>query len=139
VTVLLRLRRRAARVVLVMAEGPVRAGIQELLRQHGYHRLDTIAHMGLLRPLCDPGQRQALPALILADLALAHSGDAEPLAAVRTLERQIAELGGPAAAILCEEVDPTLLLAQETPTRFLPYPADHGDRWVETLDGMLQP
>jgi hypothetical protein len=139
VTVLLRLRRRTARVVLVMADGPVRAGIQDLLRQHGYHRLETIGHMGLLPPLCDPGQRQALPALILADLALARSGDAEPLAAARILERQIAELGGPATAILCEEVDPTLLLAKETPTRFLPYPPDQGDRWVETLDGMLQP
>jgi c-di-GMP-binding flagellar brake protein YcgR len=137
VTALLRLRRRAARVVLVMADGPVRAGIQELLRQHGYHRLDTVEHMGLLRPLCEPGQRQAVPALVLADLALARSGDAEPLAAARIIENQMLELGGLATAILCEEVDPTLLLAQETRTRFLPYPADQADRWVEALDGML--
>lgn len=137
VTVLLRLRRRTARVVLVMAEGPVRQGIQDLLRQHGYHRQETVEHMGLLRPLCEPGQRRALPDLILADLALARSGDAEPLAAVRILESQMAELGGLATVILCEEVDPTLLLAQETRTRFLPYPAGRGERWVETLDGLL--
>jgi hypothetical protein len=137
VTVLLRLRRRAARVVLVMAEGPVRAGIQDLLRRQGYHRLDTVEHMGLLRPLCEPNQRQAAPALVLADLALARSGDAEPLAAARIIENQMLELGGLATAILCEEVDPTLLLAQETRTRFLPYPADSGERWVETLDAML--
>jgi len=137
VTVLLRLRRRAARVVLVMADGPVRAGIQDLLRQHGYHRLESAERMDQLPALFDPGQRRAVPALILADLALARSGDAEPLAAARILERRIAELGGPATAILCEEVDPTLLLAQETRTRFLPYPAAHGDRWVETLDAML--
>ena len=137
VTVLLRLRRRTARVVLVMADGPVCEGIQEQLRQHGYHRLETVAHLGLLRPLCEPGQRRALPDLVLADLALARSGDAEPLAAVRIIESRMAELGGLATVILCEEVDPTLLLAQETRTRFLPYPAGRGERWVETLDAML--
>ncbi|MDR3671822.1 MAG: PilZ domain-containing protein [Holophaga sp.] len=137
VTALLRLRRRAARVVLVMADGPVRAGIQDRLRQHGYHRTETIEHMGLLRPLCEPGQRQALPAMVLADLALARTGDAEPLAAARILENQMLELGGLATIILCEEVDPTLLLAQGARTRFLPYPDERGDRWVETLDGML--
>jgi hypothetical protein len=136
VTVLLRLQRRTARVVLVMADGPVRQGIQALLRQHGYHRLETVEHMGLLRPLCE-GQRRALPGLVLADLALARSGDAEPLAAVRIIERQMAELGGLATAILCEEVDPTLLLAQETRTQFLPYPTGGGDQWVDTLDAML--
>ena len=72
-----------------------------------------------------------------ADLALARSGDAEPLAAARILEHQIAELGGPPTAILCEEVDPTLLLAKETLTRFLPYPSGKGDRWIENLDAML--
>jgi len=137
VTVLLRLQRRAARIVLVMADGPERAAIRDMLGQHGYHRLETVEHMGLLGPLCDPGQRRAVPALILADLALARSGDAEPLAAARILEHQIAELGGPPTAILCEEVDPTLLLAKETLTRFLPYPSGKGDRWIENLDAML--
>jgi hypothetical protein len=137
VTVLLRLQRRTARVVLVMADGPVRQGIQTLLRQHGYHRLETVENMAQLRPMCEPGQRRALPGLILADLALARSGDAEPLAAARIIENQMAELGGLATAILCEEVDPTLLLAKETRTRFLPYPTGSGERWVETLDGML--
>jgi hypothetical protein len=137
VTVLLRLRRRTVRVVLVMAEGPVRQGIQDLLRRHGYHRVEAVAHMGLLRPLCEPGQHRALPGLVLADLALARSGDAEPLAAARILENQMAELGAPPTAILCEEVDPTLLLAQEGGTRFLPYPSGGAERWVETLDGML--
>jgi len=135
--ILLRLQRRTARVVLVMAPGAVRQGIQDLLRQHGYHRLETVEHMDLLRPLCEPGQRRALPGLILADLALAREGDTEPLAAVRILERQMAELGDLPTAILCEEVDPTLLLAQETATRFLPYPSGRGARWIETLDAML--
>ncbi len=137
VTVLTRLRRRTARVVLVMADGPIRQGIQQLLRQHGYHRVETVETMDLLRPLCDPGQRRALPGLILADLALARSGDAEPLAAVRIIEGRLAELGNPPTAILCEEVDPTLLLAQESKTRFLAYPAGRAERWMETLDALL--
>jgi len=137
ITVLLRLRRRTARVVLVMADGPVREGIQDLLRRHGYHRVEAVAHMGLLQPLCEPGQHRALPGLVLADLALARSGDAEPLAAARIIENQMAELGAPPTIILCEEVDPTLLLAQEGNTRFLSYPSAGAERWVETLDGML--
>jgi hypothetical protein len=137
VTVLTRLRRRTVRLVLVMADGPVRQGIEQLLRQHGYHRLETVATMDQLRPLCEPGQRRALPGLILADLALASSGDAEPLAAVRMIETQLAELGSVPTAILCEEVDPTLLLAQQALTRFLPYPADRVEHWMETLDTLL--
>jgi hypothetical protein len=137
VTVMLRLQRRTARVVLVMADGPLRPGILELLRQQGYHRQEAVADLEQLRPLFAPGQRRAMPALVLADLALARSGDTEPLAAVRVIERQLAELGGPPTVILCEEVDPTLLLAQESRTRFLPYPAGDGDRWVATLDGLL--
>ena len=74
---------------------------------------------------------------MLADLALARSGDAEPLAAARIIENQMAELGAPPTIILCEEVDPTLLLAQEGNTRFLSYPSAGAERWVETLDGML--
>lgn len=137
VTVLLRLRRRTVRVVLVMADGPVRQGIQELLRRNGYHRVEAVEHLDLLRPLCEPGQHGARPGLVLADLALARSGDAEPLAAARIIENQLAELGAPPTAILCEELDPTLLLAQESRTRFLPYPAGPAGRWIETLDGML--
>jgi len=137
VPVLLRLQRRSARVVLVMAEGPVRAGVQETLRRHGYHRQEAVADLARLAPLCDPFQRRARPALVLADLALARSGDAEPLAAVRIIESRMAELGNPRTVVLCEEVDPTLSLVQGPRTRFLPYPEGDGSRWVETLDGML--
>ena len=137
ITVLLRLRRRTTRVVLVMAEGPVRRGIEEMLRQEGYHRLETVENLEQLHPLCQAGQRRALPGLVLADLALARSGDAEPLAAARIIENRIAEMGDPATAILCEEVDPTLLLAKEARTRFLPYLPGQGGSWVETLDSML--
>jgi len=132
----LRLQRRSTRTVLVMADGPLRQGILERLREQGYHRLEAVPDLDALAPLFAPGQRRALPGLVLADLALARSGDAEPLAAVRIIERRVSELGGPPTVILCEEVDPTLLLALESRTRFLPYPAG-GERWVATLDAML--
>lgn len=137
VSVLDRLRRRTARVVLVMAEGPVRDTIETLLRDQGYGRLETVADLEQLPPRCDPGQRRALPALVLADLALARSGDAEPLAAARLIEGRLAALGDQPAAILCEEVDPTLLLAPEARTRFLPYPAGDSGAWVAALDALL--
>jgi hypothetical protein len=137
ITVLLRLQRRTARIVLAMAEGPVRRTIQDLLRTHGYHRLATVDDLTQAKLLCEPGQRRALPCMILADLALARSGDAEPLAAVRIIENQLTELGGLPTAILCEEVDPTLLLVQGGATGFLPYPSGSGERWVAALDAML--
>ena len=137
VTVLLRLQRRTARIVLAMADGPVRRSIRDLLRSHGYHRLTIVDNLALARPLCEPGQRRALPCLVLADLALARSGDAEPLAAVRIIESQMAELGALPTAILCEEVDPTLLLAQGRTQCFLPYPSSGTERWVAALDAML--
>ena len=65
-----------------------------------------------------------------------RSGDAEPLAAVRIIERQLADLDRLGTVILCEEVDPTLLLGQETRTRFLAYP-DAGEAWPATLDALL--
>ena len=138
VPVLALLRRRAARVVLVMAEGPVRRNLEDLLRDQGYRRLEAVADLDRLPPLCEPAQRRALPALVLVDLAMARSGDAEPLAAARTIEARLSQLGGRPTAILCEEVDPTLLLAPaETGTRFLPYPAGDPGHWVAALDALL--
>jgi hypothetical protein len=135
--VLLRLRRRAARVVLVMAAGPARQNLEDLLRDQGYARLETAADLDQLPSRCDPGQRRALPALVLVDLALARSGDAEPLAAARVIEGRLSALGERPAAILCEEVDPTLLLAPEARTRFLPYPAGDPGAWVAALDALI--
>jgi hypothetical protein len=136
-TVMLMLQRRATRVVLVMAETPLRAELAGRLRQQGYHRLEFVAGLEQLRAMDGadgPGRRP--PPLVLADLALARSGDAEPLAAVRIIERQMAELACLGTVILCEEVDPTLLLGQETRTRFLAYP-DAGETWPATLDALL--
>jgi len=137
VTVLLRLQRRATRVVLVMAEGAPRQRIQELLRGRGYQRLEAVADLEMLAPLCAPGQRRAQPGLVLVDLALARSGDAEPLAAARIIEARLAELGGPVTAILCEEIDPTLLLIQDGPSLFLAYPGEAPEDWIAALDTRL--
>jgi hypothetical protein len=137
VPVLDRLRRRTARVVLVMAEGPLRSAVEALLRDQGYLRLEAVDGLDQLPALCDPAQRRALPALVLADLALERRGDAEPLAAARAIEGRLAALGDRPAAILCEEVDPTLLLAPETHARFLSYPDGDPERWVAALDGLI--
>jgi len=137
VTIMLRLQRRATRVVLVMAETPLRAELAGRLRQQGYHRLELVPSLEALQALggADGTGRRPSP-LVLADLALARSGDAEPLAAVRIIERQLAKLACLGTVILCEEVDPTLLLGQETRTRFLAYP-DAGETWPATLDALL--
>jgi hypothetical protein len=141
-----RLRRRTARLVLAMAAGPVRQALLERLRNEGYHRLEVVGQLAEAGPLCDPGQRRALPALLLADLRLAGGGDHEPLAAVRMLEGQLAELGatveaglpgGVQTVILCEEVDPTLVLAQRHGIRFLAYPGPRDANWAEALDALL--
>ena len=136
-SMVLRLQRRTARVALVMADSPQRQATEALLRSHGYHRLELLADLEQLQPFCQSEPRRGLPQLILADLALTHVGDAEPLAAVRIIEHQLAEVGDLPTIILCEEVDPTLLLAQAERTRFLPYQASDPGHWISTLDGLL--
>jgi hypothetical protein len=128
--------RRSTRTVLVMSPGPARQALELLLRQQGFQRLECVDGLDRLPALFVPGQRRALPGLVLADLALARSGDDEPLAAARIIERCLAELGGPATVVLCEEVDPTLLLAHDSRTRFLPHP-DAAGSWTAVLDGLL--
>ena len=137
VSVQQRLIRRTARLVLAMAEGPVRQALLDRLRHQGFHRLEVVDRLDQIPPLCAPGQRRALPGLILADLDLARSGDTEPLAAVRIIEGQLGDPGAIQAIILCEELDPTLVLGQQSGISFLPYPAAQDDRWLEALDARI--
>jgi hypothetical protein len=137
VTMVLRLQRRTCAVVLVMADTPLRATVAELLRRSGYHRLELLEDLAQVGPFCQAETRGGLPHLVVADLALAHTGDAEPLAAVRVIERELAQAGDFPAVILCESVDPTLLLAQAEGTRCLPYDFTDEDRWIGTLDGLI--
>ena len=134
----LRLQRRTARVVLVMLPGPIRQAILERLRAHGYHRLELLEELAQVKPYCQADSRRGLPRFLIADLALVHTGDAEPLAAVRIIEHQLAEVGDLPTIILCEDVDPTLLLAQATRTRFLPYDLSDENRWIGTLDNLFE-
>jgi CheY-like chemotaxis protein len=130
---LLRLRRKTTRLVLVSGGGPRMAQIQANLWRSGYHRLEVAATCDEARVLL---QEQPSPRLLLLDLSLAQSGDQEPLAAVRQLEREMATLQGIPAVILCEDLDPTMFLGEISETRFLPFGQDE-ERWVRTLDGLL--
>ena len=137
VTPLLRLQRRAAWVVLVMEDAPLRADLAALLRRAGYHRLDLLEDLDQLQPFCQAETRAGLPHLVVADLALTRTGDAEPLAGVRIIEHQLAEVGILSEVILCDNVDPTLLLAQAARTRCLSYDWSDEPRWIGTLDSLI--
>ena len=138
VTTVLRLQRRAASVLLVMADLPLRAELVARLRTHGYHRLELLEELAQVGPFCaDVARGGLLPHLVLADLNLARTGDAEPLAGVRIIEHELAAIGNLAAVILCETVDPTLLLAQAASTRCLPYEAEDLERWIGSLDSLI--
>lgn len=137
-SLLLRLQRRTARVLVVMADGPQRQGLLALLREHGYHRLEALDELAQVKSRCAADPQAPLPRLLLADLALADTGDAEPLAAVRIIEHQVAEAGPLPTVILCETVDPTLFLDQASATRFLPYDFTDAAPWIGTLDALLE-
>ncbi len=136
---LARMQRRGARVVLCMAEGEARQRVQAHLEGNGYRRLETVPGLEALKVLLSPHPPVPPPALVLVDLALAGSGDAEPLAALRQIERILGAPGQVPVAMLCELVDPTLLLASLSSTRILPYvPATPPEarEWSRALDAL---
>lgn len=136
---LVRMRRRSARVILCMPEGEACNHVLERLAATGFQRVELARDLQALKELLP--SKGAIPsaALLLADLALAGAGDAEPLAAVRILERSLGASGTLPLAMLCEWVDPTLFLALGPRTRILPYspptPQDERD-WVACLDAL---
>lgn len=135
---LLRMCRRSARVILCMPESAARNGVLERLAVTGFLRIELASDLQVMKELLRP--RGAVPqaALLLVDLALAGAGDAEPLAAVRILEKELGGLGSLSVAMLCEWVDPTLFMALGPRTRILPYsptPQDERD-WVACLDAL---
>jgi len=136
---LARMQRRGARVALCMAEGEARQRVQAHLEGNGYRRLEMVAGLEALKALLSPHSPVPPPALVLVDLALAGSGDAEPLAALRQIERILGTPGQVPVAMLCELVDPTLLLASLSSTRILPYvpvtPLEARE-WSRTLDAL---
>ncbi|HLO66702.1 MAG TPA: PilZ domain-containing protein [Holophaga sp.] len=129
-----RLRRRSALVGVVKAPGPERDALEARLREAGFHRLLLADTVEDLAAAAQAEPRRRAPRLVLADLSVAHAGDAEPLEAVRAIESAVA--GGVPTVILCDEVDPTLLLSQAAQTRYL-Y-TDFPPESLETLDGLLE-
>lgn len=129
-----RLRRRASLLGVVKAPGPARDALVARLREAGFHRLLVADTVEDLAATVQTEPRRRAPRLVLADLSVAHAGDAEPLEAVRAIEAALP--GGVPTVILCDEVDPTLLLAQAVLTRFLP--TDFQPESLETLDGLLE-
>ncbi|BDU72083.1 PilZ domain-containing protein [Mesoterricola silvestris] len=130
-----RLRRRASAVGLVMPGGPHRADLELRLREAGFHRLLVAGTLVELAALTSAEPRRHPPRLCIVDLSVVRAGDAEPLEAVRAIEAEVAGLGAIPIAILCDAVDPTLLLAQADLTRFVS--TEVGPESLATLDAML--
>jgi len=131
------LRRRTACVALVMPAGPQRQTMETQLREAGFHRLHLAETMEQLAVLVEDEPRRHPPRLCIVDLAVAHAGDAEPLEAVRSIEKRVADIGSIPTIILCEAVDPTLLLSQADLTRF--QAPGLTPEAIATLDALLDP
>ena len=131
------LRRRTAPVALVMAPGSARDDQEARLTAHGFLRLLVADSLDQLTARVASEPRRHPPRLVLVDLDVVHAGDAEPLLAVRAIETHVAGIGSMPTIILCEDLDPTLLLAQADRTRFLPHALDAEAEAV--LDGLLDP
>lgn len=129
------LERKTARLLLVGTGGPLMEACQRGLWQNGYHRLEIVQDCETALSIWQDESR-AKPRLLMVDLSLAQLGDQEPLAAVRFIEHQLAAFGGVPAVILCENLDPTMLLGQMAGTHFLACGSDERD-WVESLDDLL--
>jgi hypothetical protein len=130
------LQRKTAWLVLVGQESALTKRCEQGLWNNGYHRLDIVRDVEAAKGLWE-GSNKLKPKLVMMDLLLARVGDEEPLAAVRHLERQLASLGDVPTLILCEELDPTMLLGQSEGTRFLACKGDDS-QWIESLDSLLE-
>lgn len=132
---LLRLQRRTTPLALAMASGGIRNALLDRLGDLGYLRIEQFQTLGELKTALTEG---AKPSLLLVDLALAGVGDEEPIAAMRRLEAELESSEGIPLALLCDLVDPTLLLGAGGRTRLLAYEPDKGDEgpWEELIDGL---
>lgn len=130
------LRRRSSQVALVMPAGAPRAALETRLHESGFHRLLLADDLAALTAQVAFDPRRHAPRACVVDLAVAHAGDAEPLEAVRSIEGVIgAAMGAVPVVILCDAVDPTLLLAQADNTRFLS--PELTEESLGTLDRLL--
>jgi hypothetical protein len=130
---LLQLRRKSTRLLLVSQPGPLLERFRQGLWRSGYHRLEIVGSCDEARVLL---QSRPQRRLLLLDLSMAQKGDQEPLAAVRQLERELVTLGEIPAAILCEDLDPTMFLGETSGTRFLAIGQEEAP-WLHGLDELL--
>jgi hypothetical protein len=129
------LQRKTVRLMLIATNEALRTDFEQRLWRYGYHRLEIARSCEEARMQWE-GSALPKPHLVLIDLAVAQVGDQEPLAAVRFVEKQMVVLGEVPTAIMCEDIDPTMLLSQAPGTRFLAGGQDE-DRWIEALDTLL--
>jgi len=134
---LLLLRRKCARLCLFAGGSGLAKRFQDVLWEHGYHLLEVYENLAELATSQEQRTIAIQSDLLLVDLDLAQIGDAEPLAAVRQLERQSEPLGGKTLVILCADLDPIMFLGQSENTRFLPLGNEDEGQWIETLDAFL--
>lgn len=130
---LLKLQRRTTPLVLAMPPGKVRSEFLARIRRLGFLRLDVSQTLGELKASLAAGAR---PAILLLDMALA--GGEAPKAAMQHLEAELEGFHEFPLCLLCEQVDPTLLLDAGGRTRLLPYEPEGEDLgpWIEMLDGL---
>lgn len=129
------LARKTARLMLVGPEDTLLARCQEGLWRCGYHRLELVRDCEAARSRWQEAQGTR-PKLVLLAISVAGVGDQEPLAAVRQLEKAMTSLGDVPTVIVCEDIDPTLLLGQTPGTHFLPCGRDV-ECWIPILDELL--
>lgn len=128
------LQRKTARLMLVGQDDTSLARYQLGLWQKGFHRVETVRSCEEARAFWQAGGQA--PKLALLALSAVQEGDQEPLAAVRRLEKDMVALAEIPAVIVCDDLDPTLLLGQSQGIRFLPWSGE-GASWDQLLDGIL--
>jgi len=124
------LQRRTTRLGLVMAASEGREGVLNLLRQHGYYRIELARDLGQAKALWGPeGSR---PRLLILDL---------PHTAPQTIENLLATLGAITGVILSDATDASLMVGLGSRTRVLPVLPRSGEEeehWIRTVDGLAE-
>jgi len=130
------LRRRVQKVFLVAQNPDLIQRFRQVLHAAGYVRLEIFESFTVMAAFLKDHSGKI--DLVIVDLSIAGAGDVEPLAGVRLIEHQLDSFGKMPRAILCETVDPTLLLSDSKGTHFLSH-GDAADRiWVEALDQAME-
>lgn len=121
------LQRRTTRLGLIMSAPEAREKLLELLKRHGYHRIELARDLGQANALWGKGS----PALgiILAELPPAP----------QAFQQLLKNLGDIPGVLLSDTTDPSLMMALDSRTRVLPLspPSEEDEEhWIRTLDGL---